>query len=156
MPVSTITHATYGPANKRRVVYSVTMVNGKTFEYVVRTVDVAFAEAAFVPSLTIKLDESAKEGEVITWLDDTEALIVPDEAAIPRYLSTWRARYKDGIKEEHQRLGYKMTREVNAGTVTNPQMNSAWGMSDAERIAFLGRVETAHDKWVDTQDDVGE
>jgi hypothetical protein len=138
------------------VIYHVTLVNGREFDYSINTTDVGFDATAYVPTLTDKINEDLKEDEVNRWLSETEALITPDEAVVQRYLSTWRAAYKDGVKEEHQRLGYKMTREVNAGTVTPTQMNTAWGMDDAERIAFLGRVEIAHDKWVDTQDDVGE
>jgi hypothetical protein len=156
MPVDTITYTSHGPANNRKIVYDITMLNSNEFKYVIRTTDAGFDADAFISRLTNKINERVKAHEVERWLEDTEALIAPDEAATPRYLSTWRAAYKDGVKEEHQRLGYKMTREVNAATVTPAQMNTAWGMDDAERIAFLGRVEIAHDKWVDTQDDVGE
>jgi len=102
------------------------------------------------------LEEQARVAEIENWLEDTEAIAVPDHAARPRYLSTWRARYKKCAKEEHRRLGYKMHREVLAGTFTNPQMNNAWNMTNAERNAFLGRVEAAHDGWVTLQAEVGE
>ena len=120
------------------------------------TNDVGFDPVAFYPTVEAKIDEGLKAGEIEDWLNDTEAIAVPNHAARPRYLSTWRARYKNGTKEEHRRLGYKMHREILAGTFTNPQMNNAWGMTNPERTAFLGRVEIAHDKWVTLQAEVGE
>ena len=156
MPITSLTHLTIGPSNNRRVVYTATLDVGEPFEYIVNTTDVTFNPETIKPALQAKLDDRLAENEVEQWLDDTEAFVIPVHAVKPRYLSTWRARYKAAVKEEHRRLGYKMIREVDLGTFTNPQMNNAWNMTNPERNAFLDRVRPAHDAWIVMQSEVGE
>lgn len=156
MPITSFTYITIGPANNRRVVFTAVPHVGESFEYTVHTVDPAWDPEVVKVGLQAKLEDNLAENEVEAWLANTEMLANPQHAVKPRYLSTWRARYKDAIREEHRRLGYKMHREILNNTFTNPQMNSAWNMTNPERNAFLGRVELAHDAWIVLQAEVGE
>lgn len=156
MSVTSITYTTQGSGTRRRFIFKVTPSVGEIFESVIETSDPLLDPATLITPLQTRLDDELARDEVESWLADTEKIANPIHAVRPRYLSTWRARYKEAVKAEHRRLGYKMHREVLAGTFTNPQMNSAWNMTNPERTAFLGRVQLAHDAWVTLEAEVGE
>jgi len=157
MSLASISFQIFQKQNHRRIVFTATDHLAQTHRYgPVVTTDVGYDPETVKESIRLKMEDGLAGQEVQDWLDDTEAMAVPVHAVKPRYLSTWRAAYKNAEKEEHRRLGYKMTREDVNNTFTNPQMNTAWNMTNPERIAFLGRVATAHDGWVALQAEVGE
>jgi len=158
MSISNFSHMEIPAARGRRKIYMTCQDHhGKMYHYgPINTDDMGYDPAQDYASIQESLEENLRVAEIESWLEDTEAIAVPDHAARPRYLSTWRARYKRAEKQEHRRLGYKMHREVLAGTFSNPQMNNAWNMTNPERNAFLTRVQAAHDGWVTLQSEVGE
>ena len=120
------------------------------------TTDVGYDPEVRKVGILAKMDDRVKEDEVETWLADEELAVTNVHATKQRHASTWRARYKAAIKNEHFRLGYKLYRDYLLGNFTDAQLQTAWSMTPGDTTAFLGRIQTAHDHWIVSEAGVGE
>ena len=120
------------------------------------TTDVGYDPEVTKVGILAKMNDQVKEREVETWLEDEELPVTTVHATKQRHASTWRARYKAAVRDEHFRLGYKLYRDYLLGNFTDAQLQTAWSMTPGDAAAFLGRISTAHDHWITTQAGIGE
>lgn len=153
----TITSETInGSGENREVIYRVTDSLGPDFDYRMGRVPGAFDVVAYRARLVTKLEEAQKEQEVEEWLQETGTPPPLVYAVRPRYLSTWRATFKDSRREEALRLAYHMKTAIDRGDFTDAQMQTAWSMTNPELTQFNSRLETRRLVYVDILNEVAE
>lgn len=155
--MASIAYTEYIKPTHRRIRYTYTddyLIEHK-FGPVITT-DVGYDPAVEQVAIQAKIEERLKEQEVETWLDDEELAVIADYATKQRHASTWRARYKDAVRDEHFRLGYKLYRDYLLGNFTDAQLRTAFSMTQIELDDFMSRVLIAHDQFVIIKAGVGE
>jgi len=157
MTIVSMTFSVKTNPRHRKIMFEGTDSGGKKYEIgPIITTDPDYDPSAVSNLMIDKLNEDLIIKEISLWLENTDLLFIGDFATPQRHASTWRAAYKNAVGLEHFRLGFKMHVDVLAGSFSNPQLRTAWDLTQAELTAFLGRIETAHDHFVLTQVGVGE
>jgi hypothetical protein len=59
----------------------------------------------------------------------------------------FRAAYRAASREQAARLAYWLLERINAGQVTDAQVQSAFGLTAAQYTAMKARATTLHDGW---------
>jgi hypothetical protein len=156
MPVDTITYTVRQGPRTRRITFTGTDHLAQEHYVHLETSDVGYDPEATKDGIRQSINESLKKNEVNQWLANEEMPVVATHATKQRHASTWRAQYKDAVREEHFRLGYKMYRDYLLGNFTDAQLMTAFEMTQLELDDFMGRVQIAHDHFVTTKVGVGE